>query len=165
MVVELAEKAAAAEERQIGAFLILERDDVDAGRMRRVRLDSAARDLERVTDAQRAVEPAAPGHGVGVRTHQNRFRCLGVAPDHVADPVHRRGQAGRRQLAEQPTPRFDVLRRQRDAVDAGLERADARELPQIRQQPLAIDAHHLINPARTLFAKACSATGVDVAFG
>ena len=139
---EIGEEAAAAEERHVGALLVLERDDVDAHRMRLVRLDGAARDFERVADAERAVEPSALGDRVGVRADQDRAGGAAIGSEHVADPVHGRGKAGGFELADQPAPRRDVFRRQGDPVHAGLVGPDAGQLPQIGEQPFAVDAYH-----------------------
>jgi hypothetical protein len=138
----------AAEKGQEGALLVLERDDIDAGRDRLAFFDRAARDLEGVADTERAVEPAALRDGVGMRTHQDRLFGMGGAPEHITDPVHRGIETGDAQLVDEPAPCLDVLDGKRGAIDPGLIGADARQLAQIGNEPVAIDSGHVVSLAR-----------------
>jgi len=95
-----------------------------------------------VPDAERAVEPSALRHGVGVGPDQHCLGGGGVASQHIADPVHGGIEAGVAQLFDQPAPRRDVRFGERHPIDAGLKRPDAGEFAQVGHQPGAVDTSH-----------------------
>ena len=93
-----------------------------------------ARRLERIRDAERAVEPAAFGLAVGVRAHEKRRRGRGAAlAKDGAEAVDADGsEAGVREFRGEPASRGDVSGRERRprhaaAVDAAVGCAERAE--------------------------------------
>ena len=148
--IERVDEREAAEKCEVGAFLVLEADgiDADAGS---AGLLGGARDLETVDDAERAIEPAATRHGIAVGADEDGLLPLGGRAIDRAEAIDRRVEPGRAKARGEPLPRLDVRRRERDAVDTGLVLPDAGEVPKVRQEPVAIDRDH----ARPFTAHRC----------
>ena len=89
------------------AFLVRPGDDLDAAI--RIVLKGAG-ELQPIDHAQGAVEPAAVGLGLTVRTDQQPAARPGLAADHIADPINHRIEPGLAEFIGQPMPRLDVLR-------------------------------------------------------
>ena len=135
------ERAAAHEVAEM-PFLVAERRDIDAeagaGRV----LGEGPRRLQRVDDAERAVEPAGMVLRLDVGAGEHLAAGRAGKSQHVADAVDDRLEPGLSHALGQPLARRHVLGREGRPVHAGLVGADLAQRVEIAQQAVGIDGRH-----------------------
>ena len=122
------------------AFLVRPRGDLDDASCIAVK---DAGELQPINDAQGAVEPAAIGLGLAMRTDQQPAAHPGIAADHITNPVDHRIEPRFAEFIGQPMPRLDVDRRIGRPVDPGLVAAEFCKPLQIRDNALSVDGWHI----------------------
>ena len=143
---ERAGEGAAAEHVAEMAFLVGPGDRLDSEPVERRIGGEGPRQLKRVDDAERAVEPAPAGLRLAVRSDEEPPRPVRVAADDIADAVDDRVETGRCELLGEPVARGDILLGIGRPVHAGLVAAKIGEPLQIREDPFTIGLRHSCAP-------------------
>ncbi len=150
---------AAAEHLAVMPLLVGPGDRIDAEPVA-IRIGGeGARQLDRVDDAERAVEPAAIGLRLAVRADQQTAAGGMVAAKDIADAVDLGNEAGGGELLGEPMARGDVVGRIGRAMHAGLVASELGQPLQIRHHPLAIDPRHVLRPSRQPVSELTRAPG------
>jgi hypothetical protein len=102
----------------------------------------SARQLQRVDDAERAVEPAALRLGLAVRADQQAPRRARRAAEYIADPVDDRFEPGLGVLLGEPVARGHVDRGIGRAVDPGLVAAELGQPLQVGDDARSVNSRH-----------------------
>src|SRR5262249_26991349 len=140
----------AAEKALVVAFLVRPSGNVDAEPGAARICGKGAGQLEPVDHAERAVEPAAIGLGLTVRSHQQPPPRPRIAADYIADAVDQWVEPGFPQLLGEPMPRLDINGRIGRPMDTGLVAPEFGEPLEIGDDPLSVDIRHLQAPGARL---------------
>jgi len=124
------------------AFLVGPGDAIDAKPGESGVGGEGARQLQRVDDAERAVEPAAPGLRLAVRADQQVPLRDVVAAEDIADPVDLGDQSGLGEFLGEPMARGHVDFRIGRAVDPGVVAAEFGEPPQVGDDAGSVNSWH-----------------------
>ena len=144
---ERAGEGAAAEHVAEMAFLVGPGDRLDSEPVERRIGGEGPRQLKRVDDAERAVEPAPAGLRLAMRADEEPPRGMRVTANDIADAVDDRVETGRGELLGEPVTRGDILLRIGRPVHAGLVAAKIGEPLQIREDPFTIGLRHSCAPS------------------
>ena len=135
----LADIGARAEKMAEMSLLVAPAGNLDGALHGGIRVENP-RGLERVDDAERAIEPAGVVLALQVRTGQQFRPGLGAGSENVADAVDRPGELGLGELLDEPFQRELVRLRKGRLVHAGLVGAKGAQRMEIGEHALSVGA-------------------------
>ena len=135
---DAADIGAAAEETAEMAFLVAPGRDFDGAMPRGIGIDDAG-SLQRIDDAERAIEPSGVVLAFKMGAGQQFRSRPGAGAQHIADAVDVSRQPGVGQLLRKPVQRADMRLGEGRLVHAGLVGADGAERIEIGENAGAVD--------------------------